>query len=95
MFPKNNVDSIENVLRLCTIDNSSKIDEYRSKLNDIDLCRPLTLSSLHALLKTCIHPVGKMILSTIIDNSECDNLQDLSNTNPMLEEIIGKLKLHV
>jgi len=94
LFPKNQVDSVESVMRMCSIDDHSKIDEYREKLmGSVDLCRPLKLSSIQALLKICKHGKAKSVLSLFIVNSKStsDDPNSTSNTNPCVEEIINSM----
>ena len=94
LFPKNQIDSVESVIRMCSIDDSSKIKEYREKLmGDIDISRPLLLSSLQRLEKVVSHEKAKKILSLYVANSSStsDDSNSTSNSNPDLEAFVNSM----
>lgn len=102
LYPKNQDDTVEGCVRQCIIDDPSKIDEYRKKLEgEVDLVRPLTLSSIHKLLDLCQHKRGKAVLRLYIENSDpsSDDPSSTTNTNPSIDSIIhsmppGSVPLH-
>ena len=94
LFPKNLKDSVESVVRMCYITDYSKLGEYRERLTgEVDLCRPLRLSSIKALSEVSKHDGGKQVLSLVIANSESnsDDPNDTSNTNPTTEMLICQM----
>lgn len=94
VFPENQVDSVETILRLSHIDDSPKTDVYRKKLlKDVDLGRPLTVSSIQALLNVCTNERAKKVLALIIENSAegADDPNSTSNNNPTAEMIVNLL----
>jgi len=79
---------------MCYITDYSKLGEYRERLTgEVDLCRPLRLSSIKALSEVSKHDGGKQVLSLVIANSESnsDDPNDTSNTNPTTEMLICQM----
>ena len=94
LFPKNQIDSVESVIRMCSIDDATKLKEYRDKLmGDFDISRPLMLSSLQRLQKVVTHEKAKKILSLYVANSSStsDDYNSTSNSNPDLEALVNSM----
>ena len=79
---------------MCVIDDVTKVDEYREKLMaDVDMSRPLMLSTIRSL-QSCIKDArAKKIVSLYLVNSEStsDDPNSTSNTNPSIESLINSL----
>ena len=70
------------------------MDEYRERImGDVDLCRPLRLSSIQALLEVCRNERASKVLDLIIGHAEgtSDGPNSTTNNNPTVEMIINQL----